>query len=124
MLVVVPISESPELGLAIKAASCSYSDWEATLIVMVPRPLRLSAEPSARNWAVVRTIPELMTTFRPSGTEVRRLRSTVPAFTSRVVKPLITLPLLSTTVSAASAKSNTKVSPVALRSLVSSVRLR
>ena len=123
MLVVVPIRDSPELGLAIKAASWSYSAWEATLIVMLPRPLRLSAEPSARNWAVVSTTPELMTTFRPSGTVARRM-STVPAFTSRVVKPLITLPLLSTTVSAASAKSNTRVSPVAVRPLVRSVRLR
>ena len=119
----VPISENVAGGLAMKASSWVYSAWEATLIVIVPRPLRLSTDPSAMNWAAVSTTPELIDTLRPDGS-VARPRSTVPAFTSRFVKPVITLPAANTTVSWASTKSNTRVSPVAVRPLVLKPRER
>ena len=59
----------------------------------------------------------------PAGSEASRV-FTVPDLISRVPKPLMTLPALSTTVSSASAKSNFSLSPLALRPLVLSSRLR
>ena len=118
-----PLSTKPSGGLARKLTSSSNSSSELIVICRPPSPLPLSTELRLVNWATLSTSPELITTFRPAGTLARRI-STVPDFTSRLLKPLMTLPSASTTVSSASAKSNTSRSPPALRAVVTSLRVR
>ena len=109
--------------MARKFTRLVYSAGLAKLIWIWPNPLPLWTEARAMNCATENKAPEFTTTFRPDGT-VALSKSTVPDLTSMVVKSSSTLPVLSTTVSLASAKSKTRVSPVAVRSLLTSFRLR